>query len=119
MATVEIVGAVILFFSRWTNRPAVVALAILAVFQAGQSYAYEQVRYSANDPVIPIDNLGVVVLCVVVISLIAAGPSRSARRCLARIARDPPPASTLGRASRENPHQIVLNVGHEFQMLDR
>ena len=80
MAMVEIVGAVFLFFSRWTNRPAAVALAILAVFQAGQSYYSEQYRYSRNDPVIGIDNLGVLVLCVVVISLIAAGPSWPARR---------------------------------------
>ncbi len=79
MAAIEVVVAVGLVVSRWTNKPAAVVVAILAVFQAGQSYFYEQTRYSANDPVIPIDNLGVLVLCVLAIGLIAARPSRSDR----------------------------------------
>lgn len=79
MAAIEVVAAVGLIVSRWTNRPAAVVLAILAMFQAGQSYFYEQTRYSANDPVIPIDNFGVLVLCVLAIGLIAAKPLRSDR----------------------------------------
>jgi len=80
MAMIEIVLAVGLVVSRWTNRPAAVALLILAVVQAGQSYVYEQHRYSSDDPVIPIDNLGVVVLSVLAIHLIQTGPSWPVRR---------------------------------------
>ena len=81
MAMIEIVLAVVPFVSRWTNRPAAVVLAILTVFQAGQSYFYEQQRYSSDDPVIPIDNLGVLVLCALAIHLIRTGPSWPVRRC--------------------------------------
>ncbi|WP_145238495.1 MULTISPECIES: hypothetical protein [Nocardiaceae] len=80
MALIEIVAAGVLFFSRWTNRPAAVVLAILAVFQAGQSYFYEQQRYTSADPVIPVDNFGVFVLCALAIFLISVGPSWPVRR---------------------------------------
>ncbi|CBH48646.1 hypothetical protein GS894_11680 [Rhodococcus hoagii] len=59
MVMVEIALGVVLFFSRWTNKPAEVVLVLLALFQAGQSYFNEQVRYTSGDPVIPIDNFGV------------------------------------------------------------
>ncbi|MBM4481202.1 hypothetical protein GS444_19055 [Rhodococcus hoagii] len=39
---VEIALAVVLFFSRWTNKPAAVVLVLLELFQAGQSYFNEQ-----------------------------------------------------------------------------
>ncbi|OQQ23530.1 hypothetical protein A6410_22665 [Prescottella equi] len=59
LVMVEIALAVVLFFSRWTNNPAAVVLVLLALFQAGQSYFNEQMRYTSADPVIPIDNFGV------------------------------------------------------------
>lgn len=75
MAMIEFVLAGVLFVSRWTNRPAAVVVALLGVFQAGQSYFYEQARYSSDDPVIPIDNFAVLVLCALAIYLIKRGPS--------------------------------------------
>lgn len=75
MAMSEALVATVLFASRWRNRWAAVVLAVLAAFQFGQSYFYEQAHYTSNDPVIPIDNFGVLILCGLAISLIAAGPS--------------------------------------------
>ncbi|OZF44466.1 hypothetical protein [Rhodococcus sp. 14-1411-2a] len=74
MASSEVVIAFGLFTSRWRNRWAAVVVAALAAFQFGQSYFYEQVRYTSSDPVIPIDNFAVLILCGVAIALIAAGP---------------------------------------------
>lgn len=73
MVMVEIALAVVLFFSRWTNKPAAVVLVLLALFQAGQSYFNEQMRYTSADPVIPIDNFGVLVLCALAVYLIKKG----------------------------------------------
>lgn len=73
MAMIEIALAGVLFFSRWTNRPAAVVLVLLALYQAGQSYFNEQMRYTSADPVIPIDNLGVLALCALSIYLIKKG----------------------------------------------
>lgn len=70
---VEIALAVVLFFSRWTNKPAAVVLVLLALFQAGQSYFNEQMRYTSADPVIPIDNFGVLVLCALAVYLTQKG----------------------------------------------
>lgn len=80
MAAIELVMAVALMSTRWRNRPAAIVLAMLAVFQAGQSYYYEQVRYSRNDPVIALDNFGVLLLCVLAVALIAVGPPWPIRR---------------------------------------
>ncbi len=80
MAMIEIALAVVLFFSRWTNRPAAVVLALLALYQAGQSYFHEQMRYTSADPVIPIDNLGALALCALAIYLIKRGPAWPVRR---------------------------------------
>ncbi len=74
MAFLEAAAAVAFFVSRWRNRPAAIVLALLAVFQVGQSYAYEKARYTSSDPVIPIDNFGVFALCVIAAVLIADGP---------------------------------------------
>ncbi|MET4048861.1 MULTISPECIES: hypothetical protein [unclassified Rhodococcus (in: high G+C Gram-positive bacteria)] len=74
MAVAEVVIALLLFTSRWRNRRAAVVVAALAAFQFGQSYFYEQVRYTSSDPVIPIDNFAVLILCGVAIALIASGP---------------------------------------------
>lgn len=73
MATIEIAMAILLIASRWRSRPAAIVVAILAVFQAGQTFYNEQVRYERNDPVIPIDNLGVLLLCLLATALIATG----------------------------------------------
>ncbi|WP_404315945.1 hypothetical protein [Prescottella equi] len=70
---VEIALAVVLFFSRWTNKRAAVVLVLLALFQAGQTYFNEQMRYTSADPVIPIDNFGVLVLCALAVYLIKKG----------------------------------------------
>ncbi|MBM4494400.1 hypothetical protein GS436_17300 [Rhodococcus hoagii] len=70
---VEIALAVVLFFSRWTNKRAAVVLVLLALFQAGQTYFNEQMRYTSADPVIPIDNFGVLVLCASAVYLIKKG----------------------------------------------
>lgn len=80
MAAIELAMAVALMTTRWRNRPAAIALAVLAVFQAGQSYYYEQARYSRNDPVIALDNFGVLILCVLAAALIAVGPPWPIRR---------------------------------------
>ncbi|MBY6540366.1 hypothetical protein HQ325_16955 [Rhodococcus sp. BP-349] len=74
MAACEAVVAAMLFASRWRNRRAAVVLAVLSAYQFGQSYFYEQAQYTSSDPVIPIDNFGVLVLSGIAISLIAAGP---------------------------------------------
>ncbi|UNQ37812.1 hypothetical protein MPC38_13665 [Prescottella equi] len=73
MVMVEVALAVVLFFSRWTNKPAAVVLVLLALFQAGQSYFNEQMRYTSADPVIPIDNFGVLFLCALAVYLIKKG----------------------------------------------
>ncbi|BCN64230.1 hypothetical protein [Prescottella equi] len=73
LVMVEIALAVVLFFSRWTNKPAAVVLVLLALFQAGQSYFNEQMRYTSADPVIPIDNFGVLFLCALAVYLIKKG----------------------------------------------
>ncbi|NKR28723.1 hypothetical protein GS504_08300 [Rhodococcus hoagii] len=99
MVMVEIAVAVVLFFSRWTNKPAAVVLVLLALFQAGQSYFNEQMRYTSGDPVIPIDNFGVLVLCALAVYLIekgqpwpvrppdgGSGPTWDARPCSGRAA---------------------------------
>ncbi|XVA04015.1 hypothetical protein ACQ86I_10655 [Prescottella equi] len=97
---VEIALAVVLFFSRWTNKRAAVVLVLLALFQAGQTYFNEQMRYTSADPVIPIDNFGVLVLCASAVYLIkkgqpwpvrphpdgGSGPTWDARPCSGRAA---------------------------------
>ncbi|MBY4212966.1 hypothetical protein HQO42_15360 [Rhodococcus fascians] len=75
MAVAELIISLVLSTSRWRNRWAAVVVAVLAAFQFGQSYFYEQVRYTSSDPVIPIDNFAVLILSGVAIALIAAGPT--------------------------------------------
>ncbi|MDJ0361030.1 hypothetical protein [Rhodococcus sp. H29-C3] len=75
MAVLEVTVAFLLFGSRWRNRWAAVFVSVLAVFQIGQSYYWEQVRYTSSDSVIPIENFGVLLLCAIAIFLIVTGPS--------------------------------------------
>lgn len=84
MAALEVVAAVTFFVSRWRNRPAAIVLAMLAVFQIGQSYYYEEARYTSSDPVIPIDIYGVFVLCVIAAVLVANGPPWPGRASVPR-----------------------------------
>lgn len=75
MAIAEALLAAALFASRCRNRWAAVVVAVLAAFQFGQSYFAEQAQHTSSDPVIPIENVGVLILCGTAIGLIATGPS--------------------------------------------
>jgi len=79
-AAEAVLAGMLLLSSRWRSVGAGVAMALLAVYQAGESSSYELDRPTSADPIIPIHLFGSTFLALLAILLVVSGPAWPTRR---------------------------------------